>query len=132
MGVMTPDQYKEIEKAVEEGTPLTQEQIDMLIKTVSRLDGTMFVFQNSLQLMAESMASAVPQLAQKVMQRCGRTDKKIKKAIAEMAAETVVSIEESIQRYMVTCMLQLAEHLSVSIEDLIATGEPEDEEQPTS
>lgn len=132
MSVMTPDQYKEIEKAVEEGTPLTQEQIDMLIKTVSRLDGTMFVFQNSLQLMAESMASAVPQLAQKVMQRCGRTDKKIKKAIAEMAAETVVSIEESIQSYMVTCMLQLAEHLSVSIEDLIATGEPEDEEQPTS
>lgn len=132
MGIMTPDQYKEIEKAVEEGTPLTQEQIDMLIKTVSRLDGTMFVFQNSLQLMAESMASAVPQLAQKVMQRCGRTDKKIKKAIAEMAAETVVSIEESIQSYMVTCMLQLAEHLSVSIEDLIATGEPEDEEQPTS
>jgi hypothetical protein len=132
MSVMTPAQYTEIEKALEAGTPLTDEQVQMLVKTVSRLDGTIFVFQNSLQLMAESMAAAVPQLAQKVMARCGRTDRKVAKAIAEMAANTVVSIEESIQSYLVTCMLQIAEQLDISIEDLIATGEPEAEEQPTS
>jgi len=132
MSVMTPDQYREIQKAVEDGTPLTSEQINMLVATVGRLDGTMFVFQNSLQLMAESMAAAVPQLAHKVMQRCGRTDKKTSKSVAQMAADTVVSIEEAIQQYLVTCMLQLAQELGVSIEDLIDTGGPEAEEQPTS
>jgi hypothetical protein len=138
MTIMTPEDYTQIEKAVEAGNQLSAEQVQMLLQTVNRLDGTLFVFQNSLQLFAESTAAAVPQLAQKIMARCGRTDTKIKKSVATMAAETVISIEEAIQSYLVTCMLQIAEQLGISIEELLqATQEQPDapaapEQEPTS
>jgi hypothetical protein len=123
MSIMTPDQYTEIEKAVEDGVALSAEQIGMLMQTINRLDATVLVFQNSLQLFAESTATAVPQLAQQIMARCGRTDGKIKKAVATMAAESVGTIEQSIQSYLVTCMLQIAQMLDVTIEELLQTGE---------
>lgn len=134
MSVMTPDQYTEIENAVKDGATLSAEQIDMLLQTINRLDATVLVFQNSLQLFAESTAAAVPQLAQKIMARCGRTDSKIKKAVATMTAESIGSIEEAIQGYLVTCMLQIAELLNVPIEELIGSGDAPaaPEEEPTS
>jgi hypothetical protein len=124
--MMTPDQFKEIEESIKSGIQITAEQARLLIDTVSRLDGPVAVFQNSLQLMADGVASAVPELANKVMQRCGRTEKKVVKSVAEMAATTIMTIESGIQSYLIQCMMQLAESLGVSLEELI-NGNQEDE-----
>ena len=132
MTIMTPEQYSEIEESIKAGGQLTAEQAELLVGTINRLDGTVFVFQNALQMMADGVGSSVPQLAHKIMQRCGRTDMKIKKAIAEMAADTVGSITESIQQYLVACMLQLAETLNLTIEELIGQPDEQAEDEPTS
>lgn len=132
MTMMTPEQFKNIEEKVKEGLQITAEQAKLLVDTVSRLDGTVAVFQNSLQLMADGVATAVPELANKVMQRCGRTEKKVIKSVAELAANTVMTIETAIQSYLVQCMMQLAESLGLSLDELINGNEEEDVTSQTS
>ena len=125
--MLSPEEYGIIVKAVSEETPLTQEQANGLVKTIQQMDVQLLIGQNALQLAMENLAVAVPAIGQKVMERCGRTDKKVKHAVAEMSADLVGSCEESIQSYMIGAMLEAAQMLDVSLDELLGTEHIEEE-----
>lgn len=126
--MLKPEEFSEIVTAVSNDTPITQEQAAKLVATVQRMDLQLLIGQNALHLAVENMAVTVPALAQAVMERCGRTDKKIKKKIAEMAGAAVGDFEISLQSYLANAMFEAARLLGVSIEDFIGEAVAEAEE----
>jgi hypothetical protein len=130
--MMTPEEFAGVAESVAAGNQITQEQAAELIDMVRRLDILVLIFQNSLELMAQNAYEAIPVIAEKVMQRCGRTDHKTKKSIAEQAATAVASCDNALQSYMTVAMIEAAKILNISVEELL--GMPEQEapvaEQP--
>lgn len=121
--MLKPEEYAEIVKAVNDKEQLTHEQAIALVRTIQQMDLQLLIGQNALQLATENMAVMIPAIAQKTMERCGRTDKKIKRRIAEMAAEAVGSFEESLQAYLAGALLEAARLLEINIEDLLGVEE---------
>ena len=121
--MMRPEDFAEIVRALENDEAVSAEQVRALVHTVQRMDLQLLIGQNALQLAMENMTVTVPALAEAVMQRCGRTDKKIKKKIAEMAGAAVGDFELSLQSYLANAMLEAARLLDVSIEELVGLEE---------
>jgi hypothetical protein len=129
--MLKPEEYAEIVKAVNDKEQLTHEQAVALVRTIQQMDLQLLIGQNALQLATENMSVMIPAVAQKTMERCGRTDKKIKRRIAEMAAEAVGSFEESLQSYLAGALLEAARLLEINIEDLLGVEEEELDESLT-
>ena len=129
--MLKPEEYAEIVKAVNDKEQLTHEQAVALVRTIQQMDLQLLIGQNALQLATENMSVMIPAVAQKTMERCGRTDKKIKRRIAEMAAEAVGSFEESLQSYLAGALLEAARLLEINIEDLLGVEEDELDESLT-
>ncbi len=126
---MNSEDFEAIIKAHTNGDQLTTEQVDSLINAVKRLDVLLLVFQNGLELLATNMNESIPELARMVQKRCGRTDSKITKAIAEMAATLVATQDDAIQGYIVNAIMNAAAHLDMSLEDLLGIDPTELTEQ---
>ena len=130
--MMTPEQFAEVAETVAAGNQITPEQTAELISMVRRMDILVLIFQNALELMVQNAYEAIPAVAEKVMQRCGRTDHKTKKSIAEQAATAVASCDNALQSYMTVAMMEAAKILDISIEELLGmpTQEAPVVEQP--
>jgi hypothetical protein len=123
--MMTPEQFTQIAEAVEAGTTPPVEDVKLLVDAVRRLDTLMFIFQNGLELLASNVADTMPQLAQQVQARCGRTEQKTTKAVAELAATSVAMNDQMVQGYITTAMFAAATHLNTTIEDLLGVSPEE-------
>lgn len=132
--MMTGTDFESMKAAHEAGEAMTQEQAKMLIDTVSRLDMMLYVFQTALQLMSDNINTIIPEMAQNIQRRCGRTDKKVTRDIAEMAATAVSVNDEKINGYIVTSFMAIAEALKIDLAELITGDEPEEatSSQPSS
>jgi hypothetical protein len=53
------------------------------------------------------------------MERCGRTDKKIKKFVSELSAQNVLQFESSVQSYVVNALMEASRLLNITINDLV-------------
>jgi len=117
--MLTGDQYEQIANARATGEQVTDEQVDALLTTIQKLDLHLAIAQNALQLSIENITVAVPSLAESVMQSCGRTDQKMKKKVADMAASAVANCENSLHTYITSAFLEAARMLGEDIEDFI-------------
>lgn len=133
--MLKPEEFAEIAQAISDKEDLTYEQTVALVRTIQHMDLQLVIGQNALQLAMENINTVVPELAARVLERSGRTDKKIKKSVAEMAAEVVSSCDISVQTYIANAVFEAARILDMTIEefmgveadDIVAEEEGSDE-----
>lgn len=132
--MLSPEDFSAIATRNDNNEPITVEEARELIRVIRRLDLLLVVFQNALELTASNAYEAMPELAKRVMDRCGRTETKVKKAVGELAAQAVSAIDTAAQGYLTTALMQGAQMLNVSLEELLGVDpQTEDQaEQPTT
>lgn len=117
--MINAEEFQEIVAAVADNKDITQGQAASLIDVIHRLDLQLLIAQNGLELSLANVNVIVPELAERVLALSGRTDKKIKKKIAELAAGTVVQFEDSVQTYLVKATIEAMELLGIKPEDFL-------------
>lgn len=130
--MLKPEEFAEIAQAVSDKEALTYEQTVALVRTIQHMDLQLVIGQNALQLAMENISTVVPELAARVLERSGRTDNKIKKAVAQIAAEVVSSCDVSLQTYIANAIFEAARILDMTIEEFMGVDADnlfEDEEQ---
>jgi hypothetical protein len=125
------EEFQKIVAAYEQGFEVTPDQVAGLIDVIQRLDLQLLIAQNGLELSLANLTNVVPDLAERVLALAGRTDNKIKKKVAELAAGTVAQCEDSVQTYLVKATLEALKLLGVEPEDLIQDEEPVHVEEDT-
>jgi hypothetical protein len=71
------------------GEGLTNEEGMVLLKLIGGVNANLTISNEILYVVSENLPHMVNSLADKVMRRCGRTDKKIRKSVAAMCAESI-------------------------------------------
>lgn len=122
--MLSAEEFQEIVEAVADNKTITQEQATSLIDVIHRLDLQLLIAQNGLELSLANMTVIVPDLAERVLSASGRTDNKIKKKIAELAAGVVVQFEDSVQTYLVNATLEALQLLGITPEDIAVEETP--------
>jgi hypothetical protein len=117
--LIKPEEFEKIIKSVEDGVEVTIDEVRNLIDTIRQMDLQLLIGQNALNLAIENIHVIVPTLAQQVMERCGRTDKKIKKFVSELSAQNVLQFEASVQSYVVNALMEASRLLNITLNDLV-------------
>ena len=130
--MISGEEFQALEERVAAGVELTIEHAKTLLDTVRALDVQLLIAQNALELSLANTSNVVPDIAQKVMSMCGRTDQKTKKKVAELAAGLVSQCDDSVQTYLAKAMIDALSLLGVDLGDLTeeATEESNDEWTP--
>jgi hypothetical protein len=116
---MNSEEFTVVEEKLANGELPDLETVRAMVLDMKRLDTLLVIFQQGLELLADNAMQTIQELALAVQKRCGRTDQKTTKSIAEMAASAVTKNDELIQGYMMTAMFNAATFLEISIEDLL-------------
>jgi hypothetical protein len=98
--MISPDEFKEIYDRVEAGEDLSNADAKSLIEAIVELDGSVILLQNAVVLAHGNTRVVVETLAESILARTGRTDKKTKKAIAKIAASALARYEISLQMFL--------------------------------
>jgi hypothetical protein len=122
--LLNAEEFQEIVEAVADNKTITQDQAASLIDVIHRLDLQLLIAQNGLELSLANVNVIVPDLAERVLAASGRTDNKIKKKIAQLAAGTVVQFEDSVQTYLVNATLEALQLLGITPEDIAVEETP--------
>ena len=122
--MLNAEEFQEIVEAVADNKTITQDQAASLIDVIHRLDLQLLIAQNGLELSLANVNVIVPDLAERVLAASGRTDNKIKKKIAQLAAGTVVQFEDSVQTYLVNATLEALQLLGITPEDIAVEETP--------
>jgi hypothetical protein len=117
--LIKPEEFEKIIKSVEDGVEVTVDEVRNLIDTIRQMDLQLLIGQNALNLAIENIHVIVPTLAQQIMERCGRTDKKIKKFVSELSAQNVLQFEASVQSYVVNALMEASRLLNITLNDLV-------------
>ena len=117
--MIKPEEFEKIIKSVEDGVEVTVDEVRNLIDTIRQMDLQLLIGQNALNLAIENIHVIVPTLAQQIMERCGRTDKKIKKFVSELSAQNVLQFESSVQSYVVNALMEASRMMNITINDLV-------------
>lgn len=97
---MTPEQYKELVDKVTAGEQVTIDEAKLLIETVRELDAQAVIYQNAVVLCNENVTVIARALSEGIMKRCGRTGKKIERAVSKLAANALTRHEMSLAMYL--------------------------------
>ena len=117
--MIKPEDFEKIIKSIEDGVEVTVDEVRNLIDTIRQMDLQLLIGQNALNLAIENIHVIVPTLAQQIMERCGRTDKKIKKFVSELSAQNVLQFESSVQSYVVNALMEASRMMNITINDLV-------------
>lgn len=123
--MISGEDFQALEEQITEGVEVAQERIKDLLDTIRALDLQLLIAQNALDLTLTNLNNVVPELAQKVLSMCGRTDQKIKKKIAELSAGVVAECEGSVQSYLAKATIEALGVLGIQL------PEPEDDDDWT-
>lgn len=117
--MIKPEDFKKLVDDIAAGNPVSV-SIGDLVDTIKEMDLQLLISQNALELCLTNLVSVVPDLAEKVLAMSGRTEQKIKKKVAELAAGVVSQCEDSLQTYMFKAQLEAMRLMNISVDDLIA------------
>jgi len=98
--MLTPEEFGDISKRVDDGEVLTNEETKSLLKTIYHMDVNSVIFQNCLQLAMDNARDVIPAVAEKVLSMSGRTDSKSKKKAATYAADVSARFEVALHMYL--------------------------------
>ena len=126
--MIKPEDFKAMVEQLTEGVALSVEQAKQLTDTIKHMDIQLIISQNALQLSIQNLAIIVPHIANDVLAKAGRTDQKIKKKIAELAAQAVANCEDSVQTYLINSSMEAVKMFDLPLDEFIA--QPEIKEDP--
>ena len=126
--MIKPEDFKAMVEQLTEGVALSVEQAKQLTDTIKHMDIQLIISQNALQLSIQNLAIIVPHIASDVLAKAGRTDQKIKKKIAELAAQAVANCEDSVQTYLINSSMEAVKMFDLPLDEFIA--QPEIKEDP--
>lgn len=117
---MTPEQYKELVDKVAAGEQVSLEDAKLLVETVRELDAQAVIYQNAVVLCNENVNVIARALSEGVMKRCGRTGKKIERAVNKLAANALARHEMSLTLYLTGAFAEAGQLLTTetTAEDL--------------
>lgn len=129
--MISPEEFKVIYEKAAENEPITAEEVQALIQVIVELDAQSVMLQNALVLTFDNAVTVVEALAEGVLARSGRTETKIKRAVAKMAANAVARLQLSTQLFLSGALEQSEQMVNPStIEgEISAAGEVADEEE---
>ena len=117
---MTPEQYKELVDKVTAGEAISPEDAKLLVETVRELDAQAVIYQNAVVLCNENVNVIARALSEGVMKRCGRTGKKIERAVSKLVANALARHEMSLTLYLTGAFAEAGQLLTenTTVEDL--------------
>lgn len=115
--MISAEDFQKVEQELATGaSTVASETVESLVETIKVLDFHLAITQNAIELSLANTGNVVPDIAHKVMAMCGRTDQKMKKKVAEVAAQVVVQCEDSVQTYLAKAILEAMELSNVKSE----------------
>jgi hypothetical protein len=124
--LIKPEDFQQLVQDLEENKPRNISVVE-LVDTIKELDMQLLIAQNALELSMVNLSTVVPDLAERVLAMCGRTDSKSKKKVAELAANAVLQCEGSVQTYLVKATLEAMKVLGINLDDISETEEDTDD-----
>jgi len=98
--MITPEEFKEIYDRSQNGEEVTQEETKALLDIILELDRQAIHMQQAVLLAYENTRVLVESLSNKILERTGRTDKKIRRSVAKMSAAAFARYEIAIQMFL--------------------------------
>lgn len=98
--MITPEDFSRIKEDIDNGSDITPEDIKSLVDTIYEMDTQLVILQNALQLAVDNSQEVIPAVAEKVLSLSGRTDTKIKKKVAQYAADVTARYEIAVHLYL--------------------------------
>ena len=126
------EDFKTITETISKGETLSPEQINSMLVTIYELDANLVVSQYALELAIGNAQEVIPAVCEKTLSLSGRTDSKIKKKVAQYAAEVTARFEIAIQMYIAGASEQASEMLSKIASGEISMFEETEEENLTT
>jgi hypothetical protein len=118
--MITPEEFKELYDKVEADGDLEKPEVKSLVEAIIELDKQAVLLQNALVLAYDNTRVMVEALAESILARTGRTDKKIKRAVAKIAAGALARYEIALQMFLAGALGDDAEENNQLIEDQFA------------
>jgi hypothetical protein len=110
--MITPEDFSRIKEDIDNGSDITPEDIKSLVDTIYEMDTQLVILQNALQLAVDNSQEVIPAVAEKVLSLSGRTDTKIKKKVAQYAADVTARYEIAVHLYLAGAADKAREMLS--------------------
>jgi hypothetical protein len=98
--MITPEEFKELYDKVEADGDLEKPEVKSLVEAIIELDKQAVLLQNALMLAYDNTRVMVEALSESILSRTGRTDKKIKRAVAKIAAGALARYEIALQMFL--------------------------------
>lgn len=98
--MITPEEFKELYDRVEADGELEKPEVKSLVEAIIELDKQAVLLQNALMLAYDNTRVMVEALSESILARTGRTDKKIKKSVAKIAAGALARYEIALQMFL--------------------------------
>lgn len=130
--MINQEDFKAITEIISKGETLSPEQINSMLVTIYELDANLVVSQYALELAIGNAQEVIPAVCEKTLSLSGRTDSKIKKKVAQYAAEVTARFEIAIQMYIAGASEQASEMLSKIASGEISMFEETEEENLTT
>lgn len=130
--MINQEDFKAITEIISKGETLSPEQINSMLVTIYELDANLVVSQYALELAIGNAQEVIPAVCEKTLSLAGRTDSKIKKKVAQYAAEVTARFEIAIQMYIAGASEQASEMLSKIASGEISMFEETEEENLTT
>ena len=118
--MITPEEFKELYDKVEADGDLEKPEVKSLVEAIIELDRQAVLLQNALVLAYDNTRVMVEALADSILQRTGRTDKKIKRAVAKIAAGALARYEIALQMFLSGALGDDPEENAQLVEDQFA------------
>lgn len=98
--MINPNDFKILSEKILAAEDITTEEAHFLLQAVYEMDSHLLILQNTIELSVMNAQQVIPALAELVLRMSGRTDTKIKKKVAQTAAEITAKYEASIHLYL--------------------------------
>jgi hypothetical protein len=118
--MITPEEFKELYDKVQADGDLEKPEVKSLVEAIIELDKQAVLLQNALVLAYDNTRVMVEALADSILQRTGRTDKKIKRAVAKIAAGALARYEIALQMFLSGALGDDPEENAQLVEDQFA------------
>lgn len=126
--MLNQEEFKEVSELINnDGTP-SIEQIKSMLETIYELDANLVIAQYALELAVGNAQEVIPAVCERTLSLSGRTDSKIKRKVAQYAAEVTARYELAVQMYLSGAMEQAEEMLKKIASGELSTIEEDTEE----
>ncbi len=115
--MITAEEFKEIYDKSQNDQDISKEEVKALLDVILELDRQAIHLQQAVMLAYDNTRVVVESLAERILERTGRTDQKIRKSVAKIAAAALARYEIAIQMFLSGALADDIEQAVNSVEE---------------